>query len=124
MRMLLLSLKAITPLVHSQCRPTGHVTSRKVNIFAANLRFGENSVVNFHWRIAGKIAGKKVKSREAVKHRAAKPSSQQEPQEAGKQQSREARRSIAHQREGTEYPVSGGQELLYSVVNTHPEFSD
>ena len=72
----------------------------------------------------GKIAAKKVKSREAVKHRAAKPSSQQEPQEAGKQQSHEARRSIAHQREGTEYPVSGGQELLYSVVNTHPEFSD
>ena len=115
MRMLLLSLKAITPPVHSQCCPTGHVTSRKVNIFAANLRFGENSVV---------IASKKVKSREAVKHRAAKPSSQQELQEARKQQSREARRSIAHQREGTEYPVSGGQELLYSVVNTHPEFSD
>ena len=32
MRMLLLSLKAITLPVHSQCRPTGHVTSRKVNI--------------------------------------------------------------------------------------------
>ena len=102
-----------------------HVTSTKnVYIFAASERFGENSVVNSHWRIAGKIAAKKVKSREAVKHRAAKPSSQQEPQEAGKQQSREARRSIAHQREETEYPVSGGQELLYSVVNTHPEFSD
>ena len=80
--------------------------------------------MNSHWRIAGKIAAKKVKSRKAVKHRAAKPSSQQELQEARKQQSREARRSIAHQREGTEYPVSGGQELLYSVVSTHPEFSD
>ena len=84
MRMLLLSLKAITPPVHSQCRPTGHVTSRKLNIFAANLRFGENSAVNSHWRIAGKIAAKKVESREAV--------SQQEPQEAGRQQSREASR--------------------------------
>ena len=46
MRMLALSLKAITPPVHSQYRPTGHVTSRKVNIRAADCRIRQNSVVN------------------------------------------------------------------------------
>ena len=44
--MLALSLKAITPPVHSQYRPTGHVTSRKVNIRAADCRIRQNSVVN------------------------------------------------------------------------------
>ena len=92
MRMLLLSLKAITPPVHSQCRPTGHVTSRKLNIFGANLRFGENSAVNSLWRIAGKIAAKKVESRQAMRQQSREAVSQQEPQEAGRQQSREASR--------------------------------
>ena len=44
--MLALSLKAITPPVHSQYRPTGHVTSHKVNIRAADCRIRQNSVVN------------------------------------------------------------------------------
>ena len=44
--MLALSLKAITPPVHSQYRPTGHVTSRKVNIRAADCQIRQNSVVN------------------------------------------------------------------------------
>ena len=44
--MLVLSLKVLTPSVHSQYRPTGHVTSRKVNIRAADCQIRQNSVVN------------------------------------------------------------------------------
>ena len=46
MRMLVLSLKAITPPVRSQYRPPGRVTSRKVNIRAADCQIRQNSVVN------------------------------------------------------------------------------
>ena len=46
MRMLVLSLKAITLPVHSQYRPTGHVTSHKVNIRAADCPICQNSVEN------------------------------------------------------------------------------
>ena len=42
----ILSLKAITPPVHSQYHPTGHVTSRKVNIRAMDCQFLQNLVVN------------------------------------------------------------------------------
>ena len=66
-----------------------HVTpTRNVYIFAASERFGENSAVNSHWR----IAGKKVESRKAVRQQSREAVSQQEPQEAGRQQSREAGR--------------------------------
>ena len=77
MRMLVVSLKAITPPVQSQYRPTGHVTSHEVNIFAAILRFGENSVVNSHWRKAGKIDTKTGESREAVRQQSREAMSQQ-----------------------------------------------
>ena len=60
MRMLVLSLKAITPLVHSQYRPTGHVTSRKVNIRAADCQIRQNSVVNSTFNITEEAAEKKA----------------------------------------------------------------
>ena len=44
--MLVLSLKAITPPVHSLYHPTGHVTSGKVNIRDTDCQVGQNSVVN------------------------------------------------------------------------------
>ena len=48
MRVLVLSLKASTPPVHSPYHPTGHVTSRKVNIRAADCQICQNSVHGCH----------------------------------------------------------------------------
>ena len=58
MRILVLSLKATTPPVHSQYHPTGHVTSRKVNIRAADCHILQNSVVNSTINIKEKGAEK------------------------------------------------------------------
>ena len=63
MRMLVLSLKAITPPVHSQYCPTGHVTSRKVNIRAADCQFLQNSVVNSTFNIAEEAAEQKTEEK-------------------------------------------------------------
>ena len=93
MRMLVLSLKAITSPIHSQCHPTGHVISRKVNIFSpkiqAEFRSEFSLAVNREDR---REESRELQSRETTEPRSCE-STRTELQEA-KQQSYEVRRQV------------------------------